>query len=117
MPSLFSLAQHPALVEFQTHLADGEAVFAYLDDLYVVAAPERIRPLYDLLEEVLWRHARVQLNRGKTRIWNAAGEEPPHIAGLQHPVWVGAWTLPEEHHGMMVLGAPLVTEAYVHSSS
>ena len=80
MPSLFSLAQHPALVEFQTHLADGEAVFAYLDDLYVVAAPERIRPLYDLLEEVLWRHARVQLNGGKTRIWNAAGEEPPHIA-------------------------------------
>ena len=49
MPSLFSLAQHPALHEFQTHLADGEAVFAYLDDLYVVAAPERIRPLYDLL--------------------------------------------------------------------
>jgi hypothetical protein len=40
MPSLFSLAQHPALHEFQTHLADGEAVFAYLDDLYVVAAPE-----------------------------------------------------------------------------
>jgi hypothetical protein len=61
--------------------------------------PERIRPLYDLLGDALWRHARVQLNGGKTRIWNAAGEEPPHIADLQQgedPIWVGAWTLPEE---------------------
>ena len=48
MPSLLSLAQHPTLDEIQTHLADG-------DDLYVVAAPERICPLFDLLEDALWR--------------------------------------------------------------
>ena len=38
----------------------------------------------------LWRHARVHLKRAKTRVWNAAGEEPAHICALQ---LVGAVTV------------------------
>ena len=79
-------------------LRDGEAVFAFLDDVYIVASPERVRELHAAVEEARWTHARVQLNRAKTRIWNAAGAEPADIRDLQpaggEPVWVGDWALP-----------------------
>ena len=98
MPALYALAQHEALNDLQNQLRDGEAVFAFLDDVYVVALPERIRELYDLLAAALWNRARVRLHEGKTRIWNAAGEEPPNIsdlaAGSSEPVWVGNWCPP-----------------------
>ena len=82
MPAFYALAQHPALHDLHTQLQDGEAVFAFLDDVYVVAPPERVRVLYDALAAALWAHARIRLHEGKTRIWNAAGEEPPNIADL-----------------------------------
>ena len=81
MPALYALAQQPALCEVQAQLCDGEAIFAFLDDTYVVGPPpDRERPLYDAFRAALWRHARVELSRGKTRVWNAVGEEPPGIA-------------------------------------
>ena len=82
MPAFYALAQHPALQDLHTQLQDGEAVFAFLDDVYVVAPPERVRVLYDALAAALWAHARIRQHKGKTRIWNAAGEEPPNIADL-----------------------------------
>ena len=67
--------------------------FAFLDDIYVVAAPERVLQLYEHVEVALWEHARVRLNRSKTKAWNAAGEELQGIRNLQpeggDPVWVG----------------------------
>eukprot|EP00439_Symbiodinium_sp_Y106_P055787 s4313_g7.t1 len=69
----------------------------FLDDVYVVNPPERVRVLYNALAAALWAHARIRLHEGKTRIWNAAGEEPPNIADLaadSEPVWVGDWSLP-----------------------
>ena len=45
MPALFSLGMHRALTALQTELQPGERVFAFLDDLYIVAAPERVRTL------------------------------------------------------------------------
>eukprot|EP00439_Symbiodinium_sp_Y106_P083753 s1591_g24.t1 len=36
MPALYALAQQPALCEVQAQLCDGEAIFAFLDDTYVV---------------------------------------------------------------------------------
>ena len=98
MPALFSLAQHPALEEVQGQLRDGEAIFAYLDDTYIIATPERINELYLAYQRALWAHARIELNSRKMRVWNAAGEEPPGIAALRGEadtaVWVGDWTLP-----------------------
>ena len=120
MPALFSLAQHPALVQLQSTLREGEAIFAYLDDLYILASPPRIRTLYDALAEGLWQHARIELNASKTRIWNAAGEEPPNIADLQAaaaaPIWVGSWSTPPEQQGLIVLGSPLGADAYIQTS-
>ena len=117
MPALFSLAQHPALSEAAAGLQEGEAIFAFLDDNYVVSAPERTDALHSALEDALWRHARIRLNRGKTRVWNAGGEEPAGLARLQpvgaEPVWTGAWSLPADQQGLLVLGAPLGSEAFV----
>ena len=110
MPALYALAQHEALCDLQSQLRDGEAVFAFLDDTYIVAAPERVRTLYDALASALWDRARIRLHQGKTRIWNAAGEEPPDIADLgegEESVWVGDWTLPPESQGLTALGSPL----------
>ena len=39
MPALYAIAQQPALHEVQAALREGEAIFAYLDDTYIVAAP------------------------------------------------------------------------------
>ena len=99
MPALYSLAQHAALSEAAAGLREGEAIFAFLDDTYVVSAPERTGELHGALEDALWRRARIRLHQGKTRVWNAAGEEPSDLARLQpvgaDPVWTGAWSLPD----------------------
>ena len=61
----------------------------------------------------------MQLNRAKTRIWNAAGEEPANIGDLRpvggDPVWVGDWALPRDQQGLRVLGTPLGSEAFVRN--
>jgi hypothetical protein len=92
-------------------------VFAYLDNVYIVASPPRIRALYDTLATALWQHARIRLNAVKTRVWNAAGEEPHGIHDLQttdaSPIWVGNWAMPPEEQGLQVLGALLGTDQYI----
>ncbi|CAE7242891.1 unnamed protein product [Symbiodinium sp. CCMP2592] len=91
MPALYALAQHEALCDLHSQLQDGEAVFAFLDDTYVVAAPDRVRTLYDALAAALWDRARIRLHQGKTRIWNAAGGcldwRFSPLSGLPHPFW------------------------------
>ena len=62
MPALYALAQQPALHDVQAALREGEAIFAYLDDTYIVAAPERVRELYECYRAALWAHARVEIN-------------------------------------------------------
>ena len=118
MPAFYALAQHAALADLQSQLLDGEAIFAFLDDVYVVSAPERVRTIYDALAAALWHSARIRLHEGKTRIWNSAGEEPSNIADLSgddgaEPVWVGDWSLPPECQGITVLGSPLGHDAFV----
>ena len=74
MPLLFAFVFHDALAEIDSHLEPGEHVFAYLDDVYILAQPERIRLLFDLLRECLQRRSGIDLNDGKTRAlepsWN-----------------------------------------------
>ena len=77
MPLLFSLGQHSALDAMISRLQEGEsALFAFLDDLYVMCDPGRVAEVYSILEEELWRHARIQIHQGKTKIWNKGGFVP-----------------------------------------
>ena len=72
MPLLFSLAIHNALAEVKAQLNEGEYLFAFLDDIYVLAKPGRVRDIYNLLDERLFTRAGIQLHTGKTRTWNRA---------------------------------------------
>ena len=112
MPALFSLGQRAALQRAQQELQEGEHLFAFLDDVYVLSQPARIRPIYDLLAHHLHAHARIRLNSGKPRIWNAAGSEPPNIQDLGPDVWVGNPGLPRTSQGLVALGAPVGTQEY-----
>ena len=121
MPALYSLAQHAALSEAAAGLqegGEGDTIFTFLDDTYVVSAPGRTGVLHGgALEAAFRSHARIRLHDGKTRIWNAAGGEPHGIAALQpagaDPVWTGSWSLPADQQGLLVLGAPLGSDAFV----
>ena len=113
MPALFSLGQRSALRTIQDQLLPNESLLAFLDDLYVVVPPHRVRPVYNVLAHTLQSQARIQLNRGKTRVWNAAGIPPPNIQELGEDVWVGNPNLPETSRGLTVLGAPIGSGAFV----
>ena len=82
----------------------------------MVCEPERARAVFDLVQTALWEHARIEVNLGKTKVWNAAGEEPPGVRELgraNDPCWVGDRYLPTDRQGLLVLGTPLGHEAYV----
>ena len=53
MPLWFCLGQKEALQSVQRQLEDGERLFAFLDDVYVVTRPERVGEVYRILEEAL----------------------------------------------------------------
>ena len=80
--------------------------------------PERVRATFLALRQALKSHANVHLNVGKTRVWNAAGEESPGLSEWMppaqdgSPVWVGDPTLPPELQGIHVLGTPLGHDAF-----
>ena len=111
---LFSLGQHPALVAVQQQLREGKYLFAYLDDIYVVTEPNRVRTVVGLLENALWAWA---------GMWNRAGMERPgfeileRVARIQDPsavVWKGP-ELPAEVQGLNILGTPMGNPEFVRA--
>ena len=122
MPMLFCLGQHSALSAVSGGLQEGERLFAYLDDLYVVCKPDRVGAVHDLLRVHLWNHCRISLHAGKTKVWNKSGTYPPACAGLQRAamdvfpkavVWRGDAELPTNQQGFKVLGVPFGHPAFV----
>ncbi len=116
MPLLYALGQHGALEAIKSRLLPGERLFAFLDDLYVAAMPERIVEIYGILEQELWRHARIRINGGKTQVWNRGGARPAGVESLGRRAWRGEGTGPLERQGVTILGTPLGTPEFVRSS-
>ena len=56
MPLMFSLAQHSALDAVISRLEEGERLFAFPNDLYVLCGPGQVAEAHSILEEELWRH-------------------------------------------------------------
>ena len=115
MPALFSLGQHGALEAVQRNLRDGELLFSYLDDIYVLCRPDRARDVFDLLQEELRRHTGIECHLGKTRVYNSGGVEPARVRELGPDVWCGGTERPPEQRGTSVLGTPLGTAEYVRA--
>ena len=89
---------------------------AFLDDIYTVTMPERVREVHRVLEESLWSESGIRVHQGKTKIWNAAGEKPPGCDELERTaavvdptavVWRGSEELPSCRRGIKILGTPL----------
>ena len=68
MPLLFCLGQHPVVTAVRAELEEGEKLFAYLDDLYIVCAPGRVGEVHDLLKRHLWGHSKMSIHAGKTKV-------------------------------------------------
>jgi hypothetical protein len=113
MPALFSLGIHGALEATKAELLQGEDLYAYLDDIYVVCQPQRCRIVFDTLRHHLSEKAGIEINLGKCKVWNASGNEPPGIRQLGDDVWKGGVDTPIQMRGLMVLGSPLGSDEYV----
>ena len=116
MPLLFSLGQHSALDAVISRLQEGERLFAFLDDLYILCDPGRVAEVHTILEEELWRHARIQIHQGKTKIWNKGGFVPAGWEDLEAGarmldpnaiVWRGNADIPSAKEGLKILGCPV----------
>ena len=100
------------LKRVKEQMLPGEHLFAYLDDIYVLCKPERVRPLYDLLKQTLKDDTGLDLNEGKTRVYNKAGREPEGVRALGPEVWVGGADREAAKRGLKVLGTPVGTPEY-----
>lgn len=120
MPALYAVGQHAALLEAHSALQPGEHLYAYLDDVYATCAPDRVGAVFGALRAALRDRANVHVHLGKTRAWNAAGEEPTALLDALPPdarptAWAGNWAQPPDAQGLVVLGTPLGSPAFVAS--
>ena len=76
MPALYCLGQHAALAAIQQQLNPNEALYAFLDDVYLVVPSQRVGDVLRIVQHQLSTHAHVHLHHGKARVWNAAGRAP-----------------------------------------
>ena len=113
MPALFSVGLHTALQHIHSHLHPGEMVFAYLDDVYVLCEPNRVRDVFCLVRTSLAELVGIQVHFGKTRCWNAAGAEPPEVQALGEHARVGGDDAPSDSRGIKVLGTPVGHDTFV----
>ena len=83
MPLLFSIGIQGALEEVSAGLQPGEQLCAFLDDVYALCQPARVKLIHDALDRALHRVAGIRLHQGKTRVWNKGGVQPDHVDILE----------------------------------
>ena len=105
MPLLFSIGIQQALEEVAAALVPGEQLSAFLDDVYLLCQPARVKPLFKLLERALLRCAGIELHQGKTKTWNRAGVVPDNIGEVRDDAW--------HPEGITMLGTPVGSEQYI----
>ena len=105
LPLLFSIGIQGALEHLAGQLQDGERVFAFLDDVYILCQPHRLHTLHSLLEAALWSVAGIRLHQGKTRAWNIGSIVPEDIEDISPEAWQPA--------GIKVLGTPIGSDQFV----
>ena len=124
MPLLFSLGQQRALRAIAGELQAGERLFAFLDDLYVSCQPARVAAIHRLMRVELWRHSKISVHHGKTKLWNKAGVLPSGVEELQQlassvdeeaVVWRGNPLLQSSRQGIKILGTPIGHEDFVRA--
>ena len=87
-----------------------------------LSTPDRTVDCHRVMEEELWRHARIRLHHGKTGVWNRGGEVPANIGILEAAarrddptatVWRGDAQSALENRGITILGTLVGTPEFV----
>ena len=116
-PALFCLGLRPALQALQQEIREdlGERILAYLDDVTILASPQRALHLVRRFESHLARLTRLRLNVAKTALWNEAGVAPDGLQGIQSDgrVWFGDQALEPSSRGLVLLGTPLGSPQFI----
>ena len=112
MPTLYSLAQHDALVEADGQLLPTELLLAFLHDWYVVTNRGRAHEAFETVTECVERKAGVRTHLGKLKAWSSGGGLAP--IGLS-AIGLDVWSVDKSDNlnGLIVLGTPLGTLAFV----
>jgi len=117
MPQLFALGLSPALREAEQKLQEDESLFAFLDDLYLLASKPRVVEAFRTVADTVQRVSGIYTNLGKLQMYSrAGGTPPPGLAELEldagdinelseHTIWKGDATAP--NRGIVVLGSPI----------
>ena len=96
--------------------------FAYLDDIYVICAPERVLGVHRILEAEIFTHTQIRLHHGKTQVWNRGGVTPVGVEFLTRAaqairpeafVCRGDSTLAEAEQEVKILGIPVGQPGFV----
>ena len=64
-------------------MEEGDHLFAFLDDLYIVCHLDRVGQIHSIFQRELFHHAHISVHLGKTKIWNRSGDEPEACARFQ----------------------------------
>jgi hypothetical protein len=116
MPALFALAQHDALVQASGNMLPDELLFSFLDDLYVVTSRARAYEAFQEVATQVETHAGVKTHMGKLKAWCRGGGPAPDDLAEACP---DAWTAdsPDVDNGLVVLGTPMGTKAFVEQQA
>ena len=90
---------------------EGEMLFAFLDNIYILCDPSRVGEIFLQVLQSLARFAGVQVNLEKTKVWNRAATRPEDLHTIGAEAWRGEG--PEEEQGLVVLGVPVGHSAFV----
>ena len=110
MPALYALGQHAALAQVDAHCVRERCSLLTLTTSTCCAI------LIALLRSScmfgsLFHQAGVQVNLGKTKVWNGATVKPTNMHIIGDDAWKGEGL--EEEGGLVVLGVPVGHHAFV----
>ena len=94
MRFLYALGQHGAFVSIQGMIREGERLFAFHDDLYVVTVPNSFGAMFAVVQKYMRRAANIRVHLGRAPVWRV-------------------FDLPTAEQGIKVLGTSLGHEDFV----
>jgi hypothetical protein len=113
MPALFALGIQGALEKSAIEMGEDHYLFAYLDDVYVIAPKEKACEAFQIVSRNIGEKAGVKTHLGKLQVWGEQqGEAPP---GFPDGKWQNGNNTLAVERGIKVLGSPLGTAAYVQA--
>ena len=111
MPALYALGQHAALAHVDASLHKGRCSLRSLTTSTSSVIPPALVEIFLQVKQSLARFAGVQVNLGKTKVWNRAATRPEDLHTIGAEAWRGEG--PEEEQGLVVLGVPVGHSAFV----